>query len=173
MNHHPPVIAVSGVKNSGKTTLLTGLIPLLRQNGLRLAVIKHDGHDFSPDVPGTDSFRLRQAGAETVAVYSARRFFLTVERPGVELENMLNMINDVDLILVEGAKASAYPKIEIVRAAVSSRPVCAPENLLALCTDTGLQLEGIETVELSDFLKMAGIIHRHLKKFNLTQCAML
>lgn len=164
MKHHPPVIAVSGIKNSGKTTLLAGIIPLLRQKGLRLAVIKHDGHDFSPDVPGTDSFRLRLAGAETVAVYSARRFFLTSEQADLGLENIIDMIKDVDLILVEGAKASAYPKIEIVRAAISSRPVCSPESLLALCTDTSLKLEGIETAELSDFPKMAGIICRHLNK---------
>ena len=57
----PFVAAISGIKNSGKTTFLEHLVPVLRARGLRVAVIKHDGHDFTPDVPGTDSFRMRQA----------------------------------------------------------------------------------------------------------------
>ena len=73
------MLAVSGAHNSGKTTLLEKLIPLLRARGLKVGVIKHDGHDFTPDVPGTDSFRLREAGAEGVAVFSGSRYLLTEE----------------------------------------------------------------------------------------------
>ena len=75
----PAVLAVSGVHNSGKTTLLEKLLPVLRSRGLKVGVIKHDGHDFTPDVPGTDSYRLREAGAEGVAVYSGTRYLLTEE----------------------------------------------------------------------------------------------
>ena len=63
----PAVLAVSGLHNSGKTTLLEKLLPALRSRGLKVGIIKHDGHDFTPDVPGTDSYRLREAGAEGVA----------------------------------------------------------------------------------------------------------
>ena len=56
----PAVLAVSGVHNSGKTTLLEKLLPVLRSRGLKVGVIKHDGHDFTPDVPGTDSYRLAE-----------------------------------------------------------------------------------------------------------------
>ena len=73
----PAVLAVSGLHNSGKTTLLEKLLPALRSRGLKVGVIKHDGHDFTPDVPGTDSYRLREAGAEGVAVYSGQRYLLT------------------------------------------------------------------------------------------------
>lgn len=157
-----PVIAVSGVKNSGKTTLLVNLIPVLRARGLSLAAIKHDGHDFSPDIPGTDSARLRAAGAETVAIYSARRFALFSDRPGAGVEQLVSLIEGVDLILVEGAKGSDYPKLEIVRGANSSQSVCTRESLLALCTDTDLRLPGIPTVGLDDYRAMADIIGRHL-----------
>ena len=58
----PAVLAVSGLHNSGKTTLLEKLLPALRSRGLKVGIIKHDGHDFTPDVPGTDSYRLREAG---------------------------------------------------------------------------------------------------------------
>ena len=73
----PFVAAISGIKNSGKTTFLEHLVPVLRARGLRVAVIKHDGHDFTPDVPGTDSFRMRQAGADGVAVYSGHQWMLS------------------------------------------------------------------------------------------------
>ena len=73
----PAVLAVSGLHNSGKTTLLEKLLPALRSRGLKVGIIKHDGHDFTPDVPGTDSYRLREAGADGVAVYSGQRYLLT------------------------------------------------------------------------------------------------
>lgn len=155
-----PVLAVSGVKNSGKTTLLTGLIPLLKERGLKVAAVKHDGHDFSPDVPGTDSFRLRQAGAAAVGVYSARRYFFTAEE-AVTAEDLIGLCEGVDLVLLEGGKMSPLPKIEIVRAAVSLKPVSDPGTLVALCTDTSLALPGIPSLGLGDYPALAGLIVRH------------
>ena len=67
----PAVLAVSGLHNSGKTTLLEKLLPALRSRGLKVGIIKHDGHDFTPDVPGTDSYRLREAGAEGCLLYTS------------------------------------------------------------------------------------------------------
>ncbi|UQZ88919.1 molybdopterin-guanine dinucleotide biosynthesis protein B [Deltaproteobacteria bacterium Smac51] len=155
------VIAVSGVKNSGKTTVLSGIIPVLRELGLSVAVIKHDGHDFEPDVPGTDSFKLRQAGAQAVAVFSPRRSMVTIEREGTTLEEMIGQVSDMNLILVEGAKHSPYPKIEIVRAAVSDQSVCEAATLLALATDTDLKIPGVPRVTLDDYQALAGVIAKY------------
>ena len=58
------ILAVSGVKNSGKTTLITKILPFLKAKGLNVAVIKHDGHDFEADVPKTDSWKFAKAGAD-------------------------------------------------------------------------------------------------------------
>ena len=69
-----PVFAVSGKKNTGKTTLTETLVREFSVRGLRVAVIKHDGHDFVPDVPGTDSYRHKAAGAVGTLVYSENRF---------------------------------------------------------------------------------------------------
>ena len=90
----PAVLAVSGAHNSGKTTLLEKLIPLLRARGLKVGVIKHDGHDFTPE------FRLNEQ--DLLALF---------ERHGY------------DLVLMEGFKESGWPKIEVVRKAVSEEPV--------------------------------------------------
>ena len=105
----PAVLAVSGVHNSGKTTLLEKLLPVLRSRGLKVGVIKHDGHDFTPDVPGTDSYRLREAGAEGVAVYSGTRYLLTEEFHLTE-QDLLALFerHGYDLVLLEGFKSSGW-----------------------------------------------------------------
>ena len=114
----PAVLAVSGAHNSGKTTLLEKLLPVLRSRGLKVGIIKHDGHDFTPDVPGTDSFRLREAGAEGVAVYSGTRYLLTEEFRLTLFER-----HGYDLVLLEGFKSSGWPKIEVVRREIADAPV--------------------------------------------------
>lgn len=131
----PPVIAVCGVKNSGKTTLITKLIPILRAKGLHVAVIKHDGHDFEPDVPGTDSSRHREAGAYGCAVFSDHRFMITKEQRETTAEELTAFFPEADLILLEGFKYSRYPKVEVVRRGNSTQSVCEREGLLAIVTD--------------------------------------
>ena len=119
----PAVLAVSGLHNSGKTTLLEKLLPALRSRGLKVGVIKHDGHDFTPDVPGTDSYRLREAGAEGVAVFSGNRYLLT-EEFRLNEQDLLALFerHGYDLVLMEGFKESGWPKIEVVRSAISKEP---------------------------------------------------
>lgn len=153
----PPAIAVSGVKNSGKTTFLEGLIPVLAARGLQVGVIKHDGHDFTPDVPGTDSFRLAAAGAVGVAVYSARRWMMVRTAP-ISWQALLAQFAGFDLVLAEGLKDSPLPKIELVRAAVSTSSVCRPETLLALATDTTLCIPGVPSIGLRDYTAAADLL---------------
>ena len=154
----PAVLAVSGLHNSGKTTLLEKLLPALRSRGLKVGIIKHDGHDFTPDVPGTDSYRLREAGAEGVAVYSGQRYLLT-EMFRLTEQDLLALFerHGYDLVLLEGFKDSGWPKIEVVRKEISDTPVsfqplavvgdipggrfwigrCAGSGRLARCPDAG------------------------------------
>ena len=110
MNRQPYIFAVSGYKNSGKTTLLTRLIPELTGRGYRVAVIKHDGHDFDSDVPGTDSYRFQKAGAYGTAVYSSRRLMVIREYKEPDEKMLMEAFGDADIILIEGLKHSSYPK---------------------------------------------------------------
>ena len=105
----PLIYAVSGYKNTGKTRLINALIPRLSEMGLRVACIKHDGHDFEPDVPGTDSRSFRDSGAIGCAVFSAGRFMLTRETACDE-RLLMSAFPDADIILIEGLKNSKYPK---------------------------------------------------------------
>ncbi len=106
----PFVFAVSGYKNSGKTTLITALIPELVRRGYKVAVIKHDGHDFESDVPGTDSYRFQKSGAYGTAVYSSKRLMVTKEWEEPDEKALLEAFGEADIILIEGLKNSAYPK---------------------------------------------------------------
>ena len=153
----PIIAAVSGVKNSGKTTMMEKLIAELSRRGLRVATIKHDGHDFTPDVPGTDSWRFGQAGACGYAVYSPVRYELVRMTPTDE-RDFFPVFPEADVILLEGFKDSAYPKIEVVRAGNSEGPVCDPATLLAVCSDLPLELGDIPVLGLDDAERAADLI---------------
>ena len=147
----PPVFAVSGKKNTGKTTLTQTLVRELSHRGLAVAVIKHDGHDFIPDVPGTDSYRHKAAGAYGTVVYSEKRFCLVKEETGHQAADFFGYFNDADLILLEGMKDSAYPKIEVMRREVSKRSVCKKETVKAYVTDfLPGEIPGFEKESLAD-----------------------
>ena len=129
------ILAVSGVKNSGKTTLITKLLPELKKCGLQVAVIKHDGHDFEADVPGTDSWKYAQAGADGTCVFSAKKYMVVKYAPAPSVEELIGAFPEADVILLEGFKYSEYPKIEVIRKGNSSESVCDPKNLLGIVTD--------------------------------------
>lgn len=129
------IVAVCGVKNSGKTTLLTRIVEVLTGQGIKVAVIKHDGHDFACDVPGTDSYRLKEAGAYGTAVFSRNRMFLHKTGSGAHVEDFIQMFPEADIILIEGMKESSYSKIEVIREGISEMPVSNPEGRFLIVTD--------------------------------------
>jgi molybdopterin-guanine dinucleotide biosynthesis protein B len=104
------IYAISGYKNSGKTTLMTALVAELKRRGHRVATIKHDGHDFEPDVPGTDSYRHRIAGAYGTAVFSKNRFMVTKTWDCVDETTLFSTFPEADVLLLEGFKDSSFPK---------------------------------------------------------------
>ena len=139
------IIAVSGVKNSGKTTLLEQLIPILTEHGLRCAVIKHDGHRFEPDREGTDTCRMLRAGAMGAAVFDGEKF-QAVKYAAVTETELAALYPEADVIFLEGFKNSAYPKVEVWRRENSPAPVCDPDTVLALaaeCSEIGALAERV------------------------------
>ena len=140
MKSEPVVLAVSGVKNSGKTRLIEALLPRLAARGVKTAVVKHDGHRFTPDTPGTDSFRFFAAGAVGSAVFDGEKFSLT-RRAAVDENALIAQFPEADLVLLEGFKDSAWPKLELVRAAVCGETVCDARSVLAFVSDLPLQTD--------------------------------
>ena len=131
----PDVYVFAAYSGTGKTTYLTKLLPCLKEKGLRLAVVKHDVHGLSLDVPDKDSHRLAQAGADAVAVVSGGECLL-VEPAPLTLEAVLGRLPPVDIVLVEGFKDSPLPKIALYRKDAGQPLAADPAECSALVTDT-------------------------------------
>jgi molybdopterin-guanine dinucleotide biosynthesis adapter protein len=137
------IIGLAGWSGSGKTTLVTRVIPVLVRRGLKVATVKHAHHAFDTDQPGKDSWLHRQAGASEVAIASSRRWAIVHElrdAPEPALEDMLAKLSPVDLVIVEGFKRHAHPKLEVFRAVVG-KPLLHPDDdcIVAIATDAPLQ----------------------------------
>ena len=155
------VIGIAGWSGAGKTTLLTRVIPLLAARGLRVSTIKHAHHGFDVDQPGKDSHTHRMAGATEVLVSSANRFALMHElrgAPELRLGQLLEKLAPVDLVLVEGFKREAHPKLEVHRASVG-KPLLAPDdpNVVAIASD-GPVAARVPVVSLDDVEAVADIL---------------
>ncbi len=164
-NAHVPILGFAALSGTGKTTLLRELLPALKHQGLRVAVVKHAHHSFDVDQPGKDSYELRKAGAAKMLVASRMRWALMAEtnlpeRP--RLDDLLAQLHqdDLDLILVEGFKAEQFPKIELHRPSLG-HPLLFPEDdaIIAIASDAPL---GIETrlpiLDINRLEALAGFI---------------
>jgi molybdopterin-guanine dinucleotide biosynthesis protein B len=131
----PPVLAVSGPSGSGKTRLLVQLVPALVERGLRVGALKHSGHDHPLDRRGKDTERLRAAGAEAVVIQTPGAMAL-FGPPRADVAELVALMPPVDLVLAEGWKTSALPKIEVHRREVSREFLCSTDrDVVAVVTD--------------------------------------
>ncbi|MBN1260918.1 MAG: molybdopterin-guanine dinucleotide biosynthesis protein B [Anaerolineae bacterium] len=132
-----PVLSFIGWSNSGKTTLLEKLIPLLLQRGWRVGVVKHSHlRNLEVDLPGKDSRRLWDTGAAQTVLWMPDRVVYSRRcEHAPTLEEILATVSGLDLILVEGYKQGAWPKIEVIRAARDARRIPDIENCVACVTD--------------------------------------
>ena len=160
-----PIIGIAAFSGTGKTTLLTRLIPLLKADGFRIGVIKHSHHSFDIDHPGKDSFRLRQAGASPVMLSSKfRRAVVTEHETPTEprLAEQLRHLDqsNLDLVLVEGFKREKFPKIELHRPQLG-KPLLFPsdDSIIAVATDAQLATEpNIPVLDINRPDQIAGFI---------------
>ena len=155
------IFGFAGWSGSGKTTLIEKLIPEFTARGMSVSMIKRAHHDFDVDVPGKDSWRHRQAGCQEVLVSSDNRWALMHElrgAPELSLEECIARMSPCDLLLVEGNKHSALPKLEVWRE-VNGKPLLHPldAHILAIASDvpvkTALPRFGLEEVhEIAEFI---------------------
>jgi molybdopterin-guanine dinucleotide biosynthesis protein B len=132
------VIGIVGWSGSGKTTLVIGLIPVLRARGRTVSTVKHTHHGFDMDRPGKDTYRHREAGAREVLVAAGSRWALLHEVVGPEpaLPELLNRLEPVDLVLVEGFKRHPFPKIEVHRPSLNKPPIWPEQpDIVAVAAD--------------------------------------
>ena len=171
-----PILGICAAgSNAGKTTLITQLIPILAARNIRVSVIKHAHHKFDIDHPGKDSYNIREAGAVQTLIASGKRWALMTEMTRTpeyadeaSLDELLAQLNPdyADLILVEGFKSAAIPKIEVFRSDLNL-PLLAQSdlNIIAVATDRPLdisapklKLSSIQSLDLNNIAAIADFI---------------
>jgi molybdopterin-guanine dinucleotide biosynthesis protein MobB len=133
-----PRIAFVGRHNSGKTTLLLAVLPLLVAKGIRVGYLKHAHAGFEIDQPEKDSYRARRTGVLQTIVTGGGQTAVIDDAEDLTMEGAIARYarDDLDLLVVEGFKAEPLPKIEVARAAISTELLCLNDrNLVATVTD--------------------------------------
>ncbi|EGR0904298.1 TPA: bifunctional molybdopterin-guanine dinucleotide biosynthesis adaptor protein MobB/molybdopterin molybdotransferase MoeA [Vibrio parahaemolyticus] len=163
-----PILGFAAYSGTGKTTLLEALLPKLTEAGLRIGMLKHAHHNFDVDKPGKDSYRLRKAGASQMLIASRNRFALMTETPEAEaeFEYLLTRFDEdkLDVVLVEGCKNIAFPKIELHREEVG-KPWLYPhdENIIAIASDSaGLDSE-LPQMNINDLDAIAQFVLQYVQ----------
>lgn len=155
------VFGVTGWKNAGKTTLTERLVAEFVRRRWRVATIKHAHHDVDIDMPGTDSFRHRAAGAFEVALVGGLRYAIMREAPEPSLADVLARLSPCDLVLIEGYKRELHPKIEV--RAGSGMPLAAQDpSIVAVASDERPSDGGLPWFRRDDIGGIADFIVSHV-----------
>jgi molybdopterin-guanine dinucleotide biosynthesis adapter protein len=160
------IFGIAGYSGSGKTTLIEKLIPVFNARGLRVSLIKHAHHTFDVDQPGKDSWRHRHAGCAEVLITSSRRWALMHELRGTAeptLPELVAHLSDCDLLLIEGFKHEAIPKLEVHRAVVGE-PLLFPHDshITALASDATVDT-ALPQFSLDDIAGIAAFIEQQAR----------
>jgi molybdopterin-guanine dinucleotide biosynthesis protein B len=159
------VFGLAGWSGSGKTTMMSRLLPELIGRGLKVSTMKHAHHRFDVDQPGKDSYEHRMAGATEVMVASANRWALMHEHRGASeptAADLMRQMTPVDLVLIEGFKREPHDKIEIYRAA-NGKPLLHPEDprIVAVASDGKLPGCRLPVLSIDDIHAVADFIVAH------------
>ncbi len=155
----PQIICIVGRSQSGKTTLIEKLIPALKQRGYRIGTIKHSHHIFDFDKSGKDSWRHKDAGADTVIIASPGKIAMVKNDHQGTLDSLQHYFGDLDLLITEGYKKENKPKIEVVRSARHTEALLKDDrHLVAVVTDVDLKMKipvfGLDDIDqLADFIE--------------------
>ncbi len=166
-----PVVSIVARSGTGKTTLLEKLIAEMKRRGYKVGVIKHDAHRFEIDREGKDSWRLTRAGADTMLITSAEKLAMVKQYPSGEEPSLSETVGtycrDVDIVLTEGFKKSAMPKIEVHRREQGENLLCRDEEcdpaLIAVASDSPLDVD-VPLYDINDAQGLCDLIEeRYLR----------
>ncbi|MFH1963591.1 MAG: molybdopterin-guanine dinucleotide biosynthesis protein B [bacterium] len=177
-----PVVSIVGRKNSGKTTLIKGVVPELKKKGYRIGIIKHHWHELSledVDRVGKDTYEHQLCGAEAVVLSASNKLMLF---QAVEEHQCIDNIShtylrNMDIILAEGYKLENKPKIEVFRQEIGRDQglLCdqKKDNLVAVVSDSEFDITvpcfGLPDYSMvADFLEKKFIQPKKLQTVELT-----
>ena len=165
-----PLLGFAAYSGVGKTTTLKQLIPHLIAEEIRVAIVKHTHHGLEIDHKGKDSYQLREAGASQIVVGSNQRRAVIIETPEIETASLSAFLAHLDpqrcdIILVEGFRHHAFPKVEIYRDSDDALLASKDEHVIAIFTDREIRASNpIEKLDLSDVAKQVNFIRRYIEQ---------
>ncbi len=164
-----PILGFAAYSGTGKTTLLKKLIPLLSKKGIRIGMIKHAHHQFDIDYPGKDSYELRKAGAEQMLIASSTRMALITDKKTKQEPELPQLVaqldqTQLDIILVEGFRHLAFPKIELHRPSLNKPMLCTEDSsIIALACDAPVAAKpDFPVLDINDTNQIAAFIQTEI-----------
>ena len=175
--HMIPIVSLVGKSGSGKTTLLEKVVAELTHRGYKVGTIKHDVHGFEIDYEGKDSWRHKRAGAATVVLSGPGKIAVIKDVDEEWSPDRLgsSFIDGVDIIITEGYKRAIHPKIEVIRKAKSTKPICRKDkNLIAIASDMKFRYKDVPCIDINEATGVADLIEkRFLQKQTYSEKANL
>ncbi len=171
----PSVVSIISKKsNTGKTTLIQGLIPKLKERGYRVMTVKYSCYDFEADREGTDSYKHFGAGADRSILVGPAKF-VTFEKSDehIDIERLIDTYRDVDIIITEGFRNIDYPTIEVVRECMGTKICSSRKNLVAVATDSESMDFGVTSIDLNDYDLISDFIELNCVQKNLVSLVSL
>lgn len=162
-----PVLSIVGCGQCGKTTMVEKLIAELIRRGYVVGTLKHDVHGFSMDHEGKDTWRHKQAGARAVAIIGPDQVALVRSTPKGEFSvyDAIRLLGPIDLVITEGFKRMAFPKIEIFSSVRNEGALlCADDpQLLAVAGDLPVET-ALPCFDWNDVAAIADFVEAKLLK---------
>ncbi len=167
LNKKPFILSIVSTKSGmGKTTLIEKLIKLFKDKNYKVGILKHDAHQFEIDKEGKDSWRFTKAGGDNVVISSSQKLAMVKQVEKEKgIEEILFLFQDVDIVIMEGFKSNAYPKIEIHRKEIDNTLLCKNKNysidtFMAIATNE--KVEGILNLDINDVHAIADFIEEKI-----------
>lgn len=163
-----PLLGFAAYSGTGKTTLITQLLPILTASGLRIGMVKHSHHDIEMDNPNKDSFKLRKSGAVQMVLASPHRSIIFAEQEEKTEPSLIDQlswldIKQLDLVLVEGFRHEQFDKIELHRPSLNKPLLCENDSsIIALASDDNVTTKlDLSRLDLNNINQIADfILHR-------------
>ncbi len=170
-----PIVGIAGWKNAGKTTLVVRLVEEFTRRGFKVATVKHSHHAIDIDNGEADSARHRRAGAAQTAVVSPHRWVLIHDVGDARepsLDEVVGHFDGCDLIIVEGYKSAAIPKIEVRRQETKTRQPLADSDpmVIAIAADHPIDDAKVPVFMLDDVAGIADHLMRAIGPLGEPAC---
>lgn len=160
-----PVLSITGCGKCGKTTMVERLVTELTQRGYVIGTLKHDVHGFSMDHEGKDTWRHKQAGARAVAIIGPNQVAVVRSTPEAEfaVRDAIELLGPVDLVITEGFKRAAFPKIEIFSSVRNEGRLLCGEDSQLMAVAGNLPIEtAVPVFDWNDIAAIADLVERRL-----------